>query len=309
MKESENIVKIFVSSRDDHDLVHHLRDSPNLYIHAVNNEQDIESFVHSKVSEAIEEERLLCGKVSERLRRLIIYTLNQKAQGMFRLVSLHIETLCDPQLIKSEENVLMALHRLPKDLERSYSIILDQIQNSEDPNPLIETTFRWLLSAKTTLSSKSLPLAVSFNLSSNVIPSRSVILGVCANLVIYDEESDFFRLALLSVREYLENHEDYDVQRNHGLAAELCLKYLIGDTVLQQTHSLEWSRIFEDYCLCYWIDHVQLLEGRQGYFGSTCSGFYRVKQLLCNWILSAFLLLSSCSENLYSTYGIARILN
>lgn len=82
IQKSANLVKVFVSSRDDHDIVHRLQNSPNLYIHSKDNSEDIGHFVHWQVIRAIEEEKLICGNVSESLRDQVIETLISKAEGM-----------------------------------------------------------------------------------------------------------------------------------------------------------------------------------------------------------------------------------
>jgi hypothetical protein len=53
---------------------------------------------------------------------------------MFRLVSLHIETLCDPDQIKTQDNVFNALAHLPQGLKESYSTVLLE---SKSPKTLI----------------------------------------------------------------------------------------------------------------------------------------------------------------------------
>jgi hypothetical protein len=82
IRESANLVKFFVSSRDDHDIVYRLANSPNLYINVEDNSNDIERFVHFEVAKAISYEKLLCGKVSKNLKHQIIETLISKAEGM-----------------------------------------------------------------------------------------------------------------------------------------------------------------------------------------------------------------------------------
>jgi len=89
--DSDNVVKIFISSRDDHDLVHRLSQTRNLYIRASDNSGDIESFVTSRVKEAIDKGRILCGNVPHDLKIIIVETLIGKAEAMFRLISLHIQ--------------------------------------------------------------------------------------------------------------------------------------------------------------------------------------------------------------------------
>jgi hypothetical protein len=82
VQESVNLVKVFVSSRDDNDIVRRLADSPNLCIRASDNCEDIEYFVRSEVARSINDKRLLGGKVSGELRNRIIITLIEGAQGM-----------------------------------------------------------------------------------------------------------------------------------------------------------------------------------------------------------------------------------
>ncbi|MCJ1396700.1 hypothetical protein MMC18_009592, partial [Xylographa bjoerkii] len=81
IRRSHNLVKFFVSSRDDHDIAYRLSDSPNLYISVNDNSKDIEHFVDFQVNRAIEEERFLCGKVSSTLKDHTIKTLTAKAEG------------------------------------------------------------------------------------------------------------------------------------------------------------------------------------------------------------------------------------
>jgi hypothetical protein len=82
IQQSASLVKVFVSSRDDNDIVCQLNHSPNLFIRASDNSEDIERFVHSEVAQCIKDKRLLSGRVSEGLKSRIIATLSDGAQGM-----------------------------------------------------------------------------------------------------------------------------------------------------------------------------------------------------------------------------------
>jgi hypothetical protein len=77
---SSNLVKVFVSSRNDQDIVRHLANCPNLEIEATKNQADIVSFVNSEVQRRISGNPLLSGKPS--LICSIIQTLCDGAQGM-----------------------------------------------------------------------------------------------------------------------------------------------------------------------------------------------------------------------------------
>lgn len=82
IQNSANVVKILVSSRDDGDIICRLETSPNLYISAKYNAEDIGRFIRHEVLSAITKKRLLSGRVSDYLRNLIIDTLEAGAQGM-----------------------------------------------------------------------------------------------------------------------------------------------------------------------------------------------------------------------------------
>ena len=82
IKESANLVKVFVSSRDDIDIVLKLAGVPNIFINASDNHKDIDGFVHHEVDRAITDGRLLHGRVSDELKSHIINTLIDGANGM-----------------------------------------------------------------------------------------------------------------------------------------------------------------------------------------------------------------------------------
>jgi general stress protein 26 len=82
LAKSGGVVKIFVSSRDDNDVVNQFTSYPNIYITTQDNSKDIEDFIHVQVTAAIKEQRLLCGNVSANLEQHIIKSLIKQAQGM-----------------------------------------------------------------------------------------------------------------------------------------------------------------------------------------------------------------------------------
>lgn len=83
LQRSSGLVKIFVSSRDDQDIVWRLKDYPNLEINARKNHDDIVNFVQSEIEHRIRDRDLLKGGISAPLKAKIIDGLIQKAQGMY----------------------------------------------------------------------------------------------------------------------------------------------------------------------------------------------------------------------------------
>lgn len=79
---SANLVKIFISSRDDVDILTSLADASDIRISADDNEEDIGRFVHEKVDALMNtRERLYCSD-TEGLRQEMASVLSEKAQGM-----------------------------------------------------------------------------------------------------------------------------------------------------------------------------------------------------------------------------------
>lgn len=81
--ESRGRVKIFVTSRDDDDIVLHLADLPNVYIRSSDNSSDINSFIRTEIERCIWEKKILRGSITPGLRELIISTLIDGAHGMY----------------------------------------------------------------------------------------------------------------------------------------------------------------------------------------------------------------------------------
>ena len=83
LRDSPSLVKIFVSSRDDQDIVCHLENYPNLDISSNKNMVDIESFVRAETLSLILKKKLLRSSGNkEALAEKIIYEVTNGASGM-----------------------------------------------------------------------------------------------------------------------------------------------------------------------------------------------------------------------------------
>lgn len=83
LKNSTNLVKIFISSRDDKDIVDHLRNYPNLSISSDKNTQDIQIFTLAEVDRLVKVGRLLRDSLDkEGLKKLITEKIMDGAGGM-----------------------------------------------------------------------------------------------------------------------------------------------------------------------------------------------------------------------------------
>lgn len=83
VRESLNVVKVFFTSRNDGDIVCRLNSTPNIYINASKNSDDIRRFVLNEVEQAIAQRRMLNGGVSLQLQSHITEALDHGAKGMW----------------------------------------------------------------------------------------------------------------------------------------------------------------------------------------------------------------------------------
>ncbi|KAJ0126878.1 hypothetical protein HZ326_30018 [Fusarium oxysporum f. sp. albedinis] len=265
LKESPCLVKIFVSSRDDQDIVYRLRHYPNLELSSHKNSSDIAKFVESETCSLMSSGKLLrYSSAQQELKQGIIQRVASDAHGMFRWASLQLEALCE---LKSDEAVLERLGRLPRTLEELYKEIFQKIENypSASDRQYAKHIFSWLLCAQKRLSSAEFLTAVSMAVPHQQLQSDQ-ILDLCCNLVVLDTQLDTFRFAHLSVREYLEKLEGYGSSFSNALAAETCLVTMFGLATDQFSKSVLLKLGYhggicntqlEEYSYAFWAPHCQ----------------------------------------------------
>ncbi|KAK1622133.1 hypothetical protein BDP81DRAFT_508781, partial [Colletotrichum phormii] len=145
---SENLVKIFISSRDDIDIMTSLADAVDKRIRADDNIDDIGRFVYHKVGALMDLRDLKYGIRMQGLREEIINVLTSKAQGMFRWVGIQLETL---KWIKLDEDLRTQFGQLPDNLNDSYQEIYDRISSAgKNAKLLSDSVFQWLMYGKET---------------------------------------------------------------------------------------------------------------------------------------------------------------
>jgi hypothetical protein len=174
--------------------------------------------------------------------------------------------------MKHENDIYEELGRLPTTLKKSYDLMYQQITRlGTASRQIVKRTLIWLLCAQERISTDELIEAVSMDQTGNS-PLLNVpqILGMCCNLVVLDKpdkEFETLRFAHLSVREYLEGHDDYrDRAQIHAAVLEDCL-----DTCLVYLAKLSSEENFSPeafldvqlsvYATLYWPVHCQLAGG------------------------------------------------
>lgn len=156
-----------------------------------------------------------------------------------------------------------ALKRLPNELNKSYDIILEQISNSEDPNPVIAMrAMKWLLCARRPLTTAEFIAAITIGSEGGSLPlSKAEVLSICCNMVALDVELEVFRFAHLSVQDYLEGHGEYNPLKIHSFAFERCLDtYTLGLAMTAQESMVKQDEAFRPYATLYWPMHYQIIQ-------------------------------------------------
>ncbi|EXL66681.1 hypothetical protein FOPG_17162 [Fusarium oxysporum f. sp. conglutinans race 2 54008] len=272
LRESPCLVKIFVSSRDDQDIVYRLQRYPNLKISSHKNSSDIANFVESETGRLLNSGKLLrYSSAQQMMKQKIIKRVASDAQGMFRWASLQLETLCE---LKSDESVLERLGRLPRTLEELYREIFQKIENYQSgfDRQYAKHIFSRLLCAQRRLSSAEFLSAVSMAVPQQQLLRNDQILDFCCNLVVLDTQLDTFRFAHLSVREFLEKQEGYVSSSSNAVAAETCLVTMLGlaadpfsENVLSKLgyRGRIGNAQLQKYSYAFWAPHYQASAGER----------------------------------------------
>ena len=263
LKESVGLVKIFVSSRDDQDIVYTLRDYPNLDISSDKNTADINAYVKIETQKLVKKGQLLRNsRDKEEMTASIIDMVSSGADGMFRWASLQLEVL---RALKRDEDVRAQLGRLPPKLEQLYLAVYNNLISAQGEvgRSIIDNALKWLICAKEELRSSDFLVAVAANLKTcDGDISVDGLLELCNNFVVYDEGLDVFRFAHLSVREFLEKKPEFEEFSCYSLAAECCLLQILASSNCPSAEHL----ISDVHLIC-------LREGLTCTEPSPCAGF------------------------------------
>jgi hypothetical protein len=174
--------------------------------------------------------------------------------------------------MKHENDIYEELGRLPTTLKKSYDLMYQQITRlGIASRQIVKRTLIWLLCAQERISTDELIEAVSMDQTGNS-PLLNIpqLLGMCCNLVVLDKpdkEFETLRFAHLSVREYLEGHDDYcDRAQIHAAVLEDCLDtYLVYLAKLSSEENFSPEAFLDVqlsvHATLYWPVHCQLAGG------------------------------------------------
>ncbi|CAG8960929.1 hypothetical protein HYFRA_00002467 [Hymenoscyphus fraxineus] len=251
LNNSSCLVKFFISSREDEEIVHQLNAFPNVDISSTKNQADIESFVESETRKLVKQGALLRNmQQKEGFEAEIIKQISEDAAGMFRWASMQLQYLTT---LKTEEDVRSQLLRVPPSLEVLYKEIYDTISANQGKNSqrVARNTVCLLLRLKENLLPSEFIKLVQ---ESSAHLNTNAILDICCNLVVLDKTLNVFRFAHLSVREFFEKLPDFWVHKSHSIVASITMKHI--DTAKRSEWVKKYTRepinTIADY-ISFWL--------------------------------------------------------
>ncbi|KAL2025831.1 hypothetical protein VTO58DRAFT_103014 [Aureobasidium pullulans] len=198
--------KVVICGRDELDIKSQLPGSTRLEVSAARNQDDIAVYVKHHV----EKRSIYDGPISNNSNTVtqIIETLINKANGMFLWARLQIDVLWDT--CKTDAEIVVALRRLPKGLDKTYEKCLDRLRRKQEPYAL--RVLRYVYEAKNPLTVDALGEAlatdpISGEMRSNQIPPYRFIVECGANLIVFDEVERLVVPAHHSVRSFLDGSQ------------------------------------------------------------------------------------------------------
>ena len=191
---------------------------------------------------------------------LLVTSLQFTYSCRFQWVNLVIQNQCEFQRLQLAEDVLAEIARLPSGLADLYRLALLQIYGKGPrAKSAAISALRWLLRPQLPLSSSEFTRAVARETGTQLSPQG--ILTLCSNLVVIDMELNVFRLAHLSVREYLESQSDFCTTVSEPSMALQCLHICI-DHIQQFKHSsqaISDQITYVQYASLFWPVHFSLV--------------------------------------------------
>ncbi|KAF0322087.1 ankyrin repeat protein [Colletotrichum asianum] len=292
--ESQNTVKLFLSSRDSIPVDIHLQNVRSIRVTHVDNAKDVSTFVKSKVGTAVQYKRLLRGKISAEVETRIVRTLTHGSREMFLWASLNLEQLCGSEF-EVEADVMDELEslRAPKSLLETLEQMYRRVQQYKPKaRQITNIVFGWLLVSERQLSNPELLDIIRLTVNKRLGGvDEENIKSLCRGFVNSENASGSFAFAHESIREFLQGRDDFNATKLQFAAFSSCLRCLTAryddgergplrpDDVVDEmpidspnpTPTMDRTEYgspdvapacFWQYAIYYWLDHYTKILGQ-----------------------------------------------
>ncbi|KAG6362578.1 hypothetical protein INS49_007670 [Diaporthe citri] len=265
--EAANVVKIFLTSRNDTEVVSSFPTAKTVSTNSANVRGDMQQFIHLELDNA----KLLNGCASSEVRTALADEILAGAGEMFLWAHRQIQQL-RMRKIKQEEDLLPALKtNILADLDQLYEETLQQVLSGGDTaRSFVIHIFSWLLYMKSPLTLSTLIDAMSVSKVSSAIINTIQVSDMCAHLVVADTRQDAVRFAHQSIKEYLlrAKQDLFSPCISHALLASTCIEVCSRGPPHGQPLEVQILSIYV-YAAMYWAPHfkgAEVLEGNSDLF-------------------------------------------
>ncbi|KAL6830394.1 hypothetical protein J3E69DRAFT_353691 [Trichoderma sp. SZMC 28015] len=268
VKDAQHLVKIFISSRREQDIVKLLPARSIMEIDANDNRDDIQKFIVERMEEI--ERRARWESIPKELKSEIKSTLCKGSDGMFRWAVLQMEQLSKCQLVKEIRD---RLGKLPLSLNDSYNELFTKMSSYKQET--LRRAVMWVMCAYRPLSINQLLSAVRLSMNddgkSHDIEeelTEGTLQSICHHLVVPDYKRDVWKFPHAST-----------MAKAHCFVAKHSLICLINGYsrweppvfLLRGLHQTPSNKrdpqhpvgYLQEYVREYWFRHVHALEGLQ----------------------------------------------
>ncbi|KAI0439524.1 ankyrin repeat-containing domain protein [Xylaria telfairii] len=283
MTGSLNVVKVFLTNRNDSSLFAFLSEDPEkcpmlgnadvqkIRVSREDTRSDMEAYVKLQLSIMESGRQLLKGDVSPRLSQFLVDKLVDGAGEMFQWVNIQLRHLCHQD---REEDIIEILDKRKfATLDGIYAAVLESILEKGGIScDIAFRTFSWLLFMQEPVSSQSLLLLVS----KQILPvgaklQSSDLVDICSSFVLLDEKRDTFRFSHQSVQEFMRKHERLSVEAANLLLANSCIQFCIEGPLIDNAGENNPSNAVYRYAAMYWPHHASLVHEKQNHNALTAN--------------------------------------
>ncbi|KAL8867466.1 MAG: hypothetical protein Q9174_005648, partial [Haloplaca sp. 1 TL-2023] len=200
-----------------------------------------------------------CYELDRASKLHVAAMLSQRAQHMFLLAVLHVQTvLAEPTL----SQMMKALDRLPDTLSDVFDETLQRIRRQGDTwEQLALHSLLWISHARRPLKIEELADALALMATSpndtavdkDARPAGRAIVQSCQGLVTIDQKSGIIRLVHFSLQDHLAKSPSF--QHNEATIAELCLRYQMLEPFSRSCFQGVWGikGIIKEYPLSAYV--------------------------------------------------------
>lgn len=300
---SHSIVKIFVSTRAEVDLLGWLRNTPAIRMQGKNNKNDIAAFIRANIVQHSQ-----WPSLDKNSRKYVTDTLLEKSGDMFLFAELQINNLKQRTL---RGDIQDGLKNMPEELTLLYEELYLRATRWPHAKKFTERALRWVICSLRPLTSNELLFAICQDpgadhvAATNTEVTERSILELCHNLLSLDSSgcstrhSPVWRLAHQAVAEFFEKSDCCSQARAdmHYEAGQVCLMILLDtfrDTVVEHKNGpnegakldmalqcpcpkaphpkehrsssakhVQFRKLLVEYAIHAWPTHVRALQHRE----------------------------------------------